>query len=1634
MPSIKDLPYGKMVKRKCYMDKGNPTGKGNIAFILSNTLEQSLKITEDKENLIPMSYYHLFYYSTIYRGKVGVKRYYIKMTDKNVEIKKQVSDSSLTYIVPNDLNKLNVNKNMYYDLSKNYEIFKSLSKKIPNSKRLSVFWNYFKSIINVDSVKKWDNYNCIITDVKNFPNIKGGLKKCGDNPVFLLYWTLYRDYTLLSDLDIDFIFYHKQGILKINPSTANKDTYRVFLTELKKLYKLAAVDIKDELEPEVIAKDERKDNIVNELKKSLKFNFTGNDDSSEEETVTSLDEADSTDKDDSEDHIDDFIDKTIEKKVDEAEEELGTDEYDDDDTVDKAVLTSVENEVNNDEELIKEIYQKTKNKELKKSAASTARDNLLRKKQEDIVVGNMTVGQLKKLNSAKVDIKPNDVSSVLHTSNKNLQKSKYPAINKTYLEKVYNKDLVDAIMALNNKSLPIFVRNITIEDTSNELNYIDTYTVELEDANRQRSTFKIDIPKFIDNKFMYIGGNKKLILNQSFLLPLVKTSEDAVQIVTNYNKMYVRRDGTKSLSSIEVLMKILNDDNKLSNYFLYGRVFENNKDYITNIEYDELSKIIRKFKCKDTVVYFDQIELHEALKDKSLPTDSLCIGTKGGKLILIDHNTQRTSDNKGIVDIIIEAMGQDVIDQYLSTKTPKRMMYAKVKSMEKDIPCIALCGLWEGFSTVFKKMDLKYRLSDKYPKDLKTEEAVIRFQDCYLVYDNTPANALMMNGIKIFNTEKYPLSSFDDKDPYLDILVKIYGKVSIANALDNTYEFTIDPISEEVLKDMGLPTDLVSLIIYATRLLADNQYTFELNQRISRVRSIETIPAILYDTIAKNYITYKNSNGRKKFTIPRESVIAKLMKSPNVEDYSTLNPILELDRAHTVSYKGWRGINLDESYTVAKRSYDPSMIGIVGPTTQPDGGVGVQKVLSAEPEITSVRGYTKKAETDKDIDNLKDVNLFTPAELITPLAVSHDDPSRVGHAIKQSKHVIPVKNASPVLISNGMEEFCKYDLSTDFVVNAKDDGKVVELSDKENIMVVEYKDGTHQAINLAPNIVKNGGGGFYESLIMTTKYKVGDKFKKNETIAWNKDFFHDDEFNGCRFSIGILSKVAIMSNYDTAEDGTMVTDKLAHDAVSEMTFLKSIVIGKNANVSKFVKVGDHVEIGDPLAEFDTSFEDPALNQFLAVLGDNEKLKGVVNEGSKNIVKASHAGVIEDIKVFSTVELDELSPSLKKIVGNYFSGVKSRKKLLDKYDKNDSIVKCGMFLTDPSTKVNPSKYGVIRGEKVEDAVLIEVYIKHEEYLETGSKIACFTGLKNTITEVIPKGYEPYSELHPEEEISTLIASNSILKRMVPSLIVTVVGNKVIIELKRWLKKFFDSKPFNPTNRKTMENMVYSVFTALDKTGENTKKYKALFNSMSDKTMEAWWKKFFNNDKAYLILDVVDYERVLKMEDVEKAAKLLKIPLFEYVAVPSHTMDKNNVIWSQDPVPVGYLHIKRTQQTIMKKNGMSISSDKRSALVGQVTGSDKNGRESDLDNILLLSVGFDNILKELNGPRADDMKMQTEMMQQIALNGYVKYDDLTNDVKNKTTLNTVNAYMIGMGLDSDLVTKGLMLAKTVEDETR
>ena len=237
---------------------------------------------------------------------------------------------------------------------------------------------------------------------------------------------------------------------------------------------------------------------------------------------------------------------------------------------------------------------------------------------------------------------------------------------------------------------------------------------------------------------------------------------------------------------------------------------------------------------------------------------------------------------------------------------------------------------------------------------------------------------------------------------------------------------------------------------------------------------------------------------------------------------------------------------------------------------------------------------------------------------------------------------------------------------------------------------------------------------------------------------------------------------------------------------------------------------------------------------------------------------------------------------------------------------------------------------------------------------------------------------------------------------------------------------------PEKRRKMEKTIYDTFSAFDKTGSNTKKYKQLFSGMTDSQFDKFFKDFFANPNLYLILNICDYEIDVTLEDITDAANVLGVPLFEKVAFPHLSMDKNHVIVTKEAVPVGYCHIKRTQQTLAKKNGLSTSIDSRSAITGQVSGADKNGRESDLENSMMVSLGMKYTLMELNGPRADDMVMKQQMHTLINNNGYVNLSDLDSDPANKTALNTADVYLLGMGINSDLVTKGLMLKKTLNED--
>lgn len=232
------------------------------------------------------------------------------------------------------------------------------------------------------------------------------------------------------------------------------------------------------------------------------------------------------------------------------------------------------------------------------------------------------------------------------------------------------------------------------------------------------------------------------------------------------------------------------------------------------------------------------------------------------------------------------------------------------------------------------------------------------------------------------------------------------------------------------------------------------------------------------------------------------------------------------------------------------------------------------------------------------------------------------------------------------------------------------------------------------------------------------------------------------------------------------------------------------------------------------------------------------------------------------------------------------------------------------------------------------------------------------------------------------------------------------------------------------RADIEKIIYDTFDALDPTGTNSDKYRNLFSSMTDKEFDSFMREFISNPNENFILDIVEFERTVDMNKCEKAAKVLNIPLYEYVYMPHLTGDRKNPVSTSQRCLVGYINVKRTQQLLFKKNGLSPTAARRSAITGQVVDDDKNARDSDIEAAMLVSLGAKEILKELHGPRADDDVMKNQMLNDINTKGFVSLDELDSNPTNKTSLMSLATYLTSAGIHSDLIGDTYILPKSVE----
>ena len=936
MITVNKLPLMKRSRLKAVMNY-NPSNKKYGSLVILNTLNTNDLLNKFKP--IDISYQNLLIYTYAKRReqiKVGNKNI-IKNVLSEREEHYKVINKELPFISGINEGRLNQGFNILFDLVKANNMFIQNTGNVSKVKKPAMYWDFINRYLSDLPLNKYPIKSMYINADEFSKSIVEDLSGRSENlnPLAYLYLLMRKEeheFFKLGNIDI-IITSATGGILRVNPEECKKlknlnkkaNLAMMFRTELFKVMNRRDPETIESLEDKVF---NEKNNAIQNMTKTLidrySYGATG--------------------------EVPEEVKEKIEKAVEKAVEKVQDEEKD-------VNETNVEKVVDADEELLKEIVKSTTAKTMTKVSSSSKRDELLKEKQLELSIKGKSLNDILSVKSEEIEIPVNDVNSKVETINKNMTDVRFPNINKTYVEELMEKDIASMIMGLNNKSIKVFVRSINVEDTSDLLNYKETWSVELEDELRVRHKLVFDVPKVIDGKFLYLGGNRKYINNQQLLLPIVKVEPDTVQLVTNYNKIFIRRYGDKVSSLNEKLKKALCEDIK-GVRVKKGKFDVINNAYVTTIDYDDLSKLFGEIVVEGTRIVFDQKEIRtqmlglgiknfESRLDKELlplgnkGTTYYCIDLTTDEVVTINKEGKTISTGLNLSEFIV-SLSNNLKDVVGEQKAGKKYMYSRATIMTKQVPVALILSYYEGIDGFMKRANIKHYFSDTRPR-VGSDEGIIEFADGYLVYTQKPtATALLMNGFLDVPTKNYNYGDFNDKFMYQGLFEELYGRRNIANAFENFVDNFIDPMTLDVLQRLSLPTDLTGMMLYGNELLADNQFTHEC--LVSRIRCAEVISAIVYKNIAKSYEKYKETSTYSnpvKISMRKDQVIKDVLAQQIIEDYSELNPVSEQQKMRGCLRKGPSGCNLAQAYTEEQRSFHPGMAGIFTISSSPDGNVGM---------------------------------------------------------------------------------------------------------------------------------------------------------------------------------------------------------------------------------------------------------------------------------------------------------------------------------------------------------------------------------------------------------------------------------------------------------------------------------------------------------------------------------------------------------------------------------------------------------------------------------------------------------------------------------------------------------------------
>lgn len=1319
---------------------------------------------------------------TLYKDRIKTGK---EMLGKYKEIQNELPFIKYTYL---DIDRYK-GMNLIYDLSYYNNVFFN-NMNLPMLKAYKIYLDLMERMI-IDN--RFDSYNkkTVIIPVNDWTKDEQTpvwLIANGINPVSCIYKTLLMSPDTLNIYkDIDFVFIGSKSyfITDFGDITDINKFKALFLKNIKLISSgYEPPEEEGPIEsPKAIATD-----IIEKIEKSQKLNISN---------ITPSMAVSPSKVDITKLVVQNKPDKTgVVKQNTEKNKEIDKEELKQE-LVDKVnQVSSTARDVDDamekmdDDERIKEILSALASEPDDGPKISAARTSRLLQLQDDFMDKDFKgkkISDILTYDPEYADHKIDPVSIDVDSVNPEWNELRYVNINEKY---DLDSDLISMFNFFHDKKYPLVVRDISVEDTSTSADAIETYTVQYENEQGKRFTIVIDVPKLIDGKYMVLRGNRKNISSQLFPMPIMKTDEDEVQLSSLYSKIFIQRFGTtygKSNAVTDRLIKTLNKGKFKDIRILEGDNSRVCSKYEVPIDYLDIGSSISEIETKNYLFQFNQDKLVKEYGDK--------IDLKNGFPFGIDKRNKTilyyTASNDNFIFFStmlkywLETEVEGFSDVYNNTNVSVKYTFTRAKIMSAFIPLIVVCAYSEGLEKVLRKAGIEYELSEKRPQYDKDQFDIIRFKDGFLKYHLNYSSSLLLNGLKVCNTEDFSITEINHRTTYLSFLDMFGGRIK-ADGLDNFYELFIDDITKESLKYYKLPTDYVQLLIYANELLTDNKFTKHTDITSSRrIRRNELIADLLYrEVLSKAYGDYCTSikhRGQGTFSVKRNGLINAILLNNTTEDQSIINALNEFEAYNTVTPMGPGGLNSKRAYTLDKRSYDESMLNVLSMSTGFSANVGIPRQATIDANVEGYRGYITSNSSD-NIDEINPVKTLCMTEALTPYGITRDDPFRSAmNFVQTSKHGMRCRKSDPLLITTGADEALPYIISNTFAYKAKENGIVIEKDDKHMIIEYKSKDGKieHDYVNLDESVQKNSSSGFFVTLKLDTDLKEGSKVKKGDIIAYDKSSFSDEMgYNdNIAYNIGTLCKFAILNTDEGYEDSAIISQDMSKYMTADIVLKKDVILPKGTNIYNMVKKGQAIKEGEPLLVIQNISDEEDVNILLKnLVGDEDD----ITELGRRPIRSKVTGIVQDIVISRTVEKDELSDTLRKVVDNYEKEVNKEKRIMKKYGINQETEL-------PATEKLPAT-GKLKD--CDDGVLIEFYLKYEDKMSVGDKLVYYSALKGVVKDIFPEGKEPTSEFRPDEKIHSFLSIGSVNGRMTCSILINSVLNKGLIELSRKVKDILD----------------------------------------------------------------------------------------------------------------------------------------------------------------------------------------------------------------------------------------------------